>query len=189
MDSLFGAPFTSKQCHLSRVKNGFPFRVGCRADSHLATLDEEKCAGKKRARSLITVKYSHRERRLLAFPLGRILNTHSALSSILPSVLASFVWAARNCVLYDVNSTRNCSLSEMSCLHVGCYDRRVGASAYTTGTECSPSPWAKLHRPTHSSLITMLQLQINKVLIGRCCIHRRRRRRRCHRRRGARVYA
>lgn len=78
---------------------------------------------------------------------------------------------ARNCILYDV-STRNCSLSRMSCLHVGCYDRRVGEGiCIYRGNSVSHRPGLS-YIDQHSSLITMLQLQINKVLIGPCCIHR-----------------
>lgn len=74
-------------------------------------------------RSLITVKYSRGEQLApVPFPPAR------------PS---------RNCILYNVSSTRNCSLSRMSCLHVGCYDGRAGRrgeSTYTAGERCSPSP-------------------------------------------------
>lgn len=106
------------------------------------------------SRSLITVKYSHGEQ--------------IALPYFLPPPLLSF---ARNCILYDVSSTRNCSLSRMSCLHVGCYDRRVGEGICIYRENSAPHRPGPSYIDQHSSLITMLQLQINKVLIGRCCIY------------------
>lgn len=78
----------------------------------------------------------------------------------------------QNCILYDVSSTRNCSLSRMSCLLVGCYDRRVGESICIYRGNSAPHRPGLSYIDQHSSLITMLQLQINKVLIGPCCIYR-----------------
>lgn len=116
---------------------------------------------KKRTRAavlpLITMKYSHGE--LVALPYFLLL----------PLSPLSF---ARNCILYDVSSTRNCSLSRMSCLHVGCYDRRVGEGIYIYRGNSAPHRPGLSYIDQHSSLITMLQLQINKVLIGPCCIYR-----------------
>lgn len=133
-----------------QLTSRFLYLRGLQDDKEKRTVKNDIIA----ARSLITVKYFHGE---------QIASFHS------PS---SFAWPARNCILYDVSSTRNCSLSRMSCLHVGCYDRRVGEGiCIYRGNSVSHRPGLS-YIDQRSSLITMLQLQINKVLIGRCSIHR-----------------
>lgn len=131
-----------------------------RADFHppygaYARAQWRKMCNKKRTRAVI----NHRE----IFP-----QREAALFYPLHHLLS----ASREIVSCNDVSTRNCSLSRMSCLHVGCYDRRVGEGiCIYRGNSVSHRPGLS-YIDQHSSLITMLQLQINKVLIGPYSIHR-----------------